>query len=129
MVVIDASCIAEVVLARPDAARVRERMGQDPDHATPHVVDAEVFSVVRRDYLLGNVDATRAVLALRLLREWRRVRFDHSELLDRAWQLRGNVRGWDAMYVALAELLGVTLLTLDSRLARATGPRCPIEIP
>ncbi len=31
------------------------------------------------------------------------------------------------MYVALAEVLGATLLTIDYRLAAATGPRCRIE--
>jgi len=38
------------------------------------------------------------------------------------------VRGWDAAYVALAEVLDATLLTLDRRLAEASGPRCRIEI-
>ena len=49
-------------------------------------------------------------------------------LLERAGQLRNAVRGWDAMYVALAESLDATLLTADHRLARAAGPRCPIEV-
>jgi hypothetical protein len=33
---------------------------------------------------------------------------------------------YDGMYVALAELLECTLVTLDTRLARAPGPRCSI---
>lgn len=33
------------------------------------------------------------------------------------------------MYVALAEALDATLLTLDHRLAAASGPRCRIEVP
>jgi predicted nucleic acid-binding protein len=37
--------------------------------------------------------------------------------------------GWDAAYVALAETLGATLITLDAHLARATGPRCRVEVP
>jgi predicted nucleic acid-binding protein len=41
--------------------------------------------------------------------------------------LRHGVRGWDAAYVALAEILDATLVTLDRRLARATGLRCRIE--
>ncbi len=35
---------------------------------------------------------------------------------------------YDASYVALAEAMGVTLLTGDRRLARATGLRCHIEV-
>ncbi len=37
------------------------------------------------------------------------------------------MRGWDAMYVALAEALGAVLLTTDLRLAAAPGPTCQIE--
>jgi predicted nucleic acid-binding protein len=36
---------------------------------------------------------------------------------------------FDALYVALAEGLEATLLTLDRRLARVGEARCPIEIP
>ena len=35
---------------------------------------------------------------------------------------------YDAANIALAEALGVTLLTGDLRLSRAPGPTCPIEI-
>jgi predicted nucleic acid-binding protein len=38
------------------------------------------------------------------------------------------VRPFDAIYMALAEALGTTLITLDARLARAPGPACPIEV-
>ncbi len=38
------------------------------------------------------------------------------------------MRTWDAFYVALAEVMQATLITSDSRLARASGPRCAIEV-
>ncbi len=41
---------------------------------------------------------------------------------------RQSLTVYDASYVALAEALDVTLLTGDGRLARATGPRCRVEI-
>jgi len=44
------------------------------------------------------------------------------------WQLRTNLTPYDASYVALAELLGVALLTVDRRLARAPLIRCAVEI-
>lgn len=62
------------------------------------------------------------------LRDWPGERFGHRWLLERAWQLHGSVRGWDAFYVALAEAFDATLLTSDSRLARAHGPACRIEV-
>lgn len=35
---------------------------------------------------------------------------------------------YDAVYVALAEMLDAPLLTLDERLASAQGPMCTIEL-
>ncbi len=48
-------------------------------------------------------------------------------LLIRCWELRDNLTVYDASYVALAEVLDVTLLTGDGRLARAPGLRCHVE--
>jgi predicted nucleic acid-binding protein len=86
------------------------------------------MSVIRRDRLLGRLDATAANQAIDDLRDWPGERFGHRSLLERAWQLRENVRAWDAMYVALAEALDGTLLTLDRRLATASGVGCPVEV-
>jgi predicted nucleic acid-binding protein len=36
---------------------------------------------------------------------------------------------YDAWYVALAEALETRLVTLDRRLARASGPRCGFVLP
>jgi predicted nucleic acid-binding protein len=128
MLVVDASCLYEVVVDAEQAETVREHLSRDPDHAAPHVIDAEVLGIVRRDHLLGRLDATAARQAVEDLAEWPGERFGHRALLERAWELRANVRSWDALYVALAEALGVTLLTLDERLARAEGPLCPIDV-
>lgn len=127
MIVVDASCLYEVLVDTPRAEPIRERLRADPDHAAPHVIDIEVFSLVRRDHLAATLDATAASLAVEDLRMWPGERYGHRGLLARAWELRDNVRGWDATYVALAEALDATLITLDGRLARAVGPRCRIE--
>lgn len=129
MIVVDASCLYEVLLDTPNAEAIRDRLSRDPDHAAPHVVDIEVFSLIRRDHLAGTIDATLAALAVDDLRTWPGERFGHRGLLGRAWELRHTIRGWDAAYVALAEVLGATLITLDRRLASAAGPTCPIETP
>jgi predicted nucleic acid-binding protein len=128
MIVVDASCLAEVLLHGPAAAAVRDRLARDTDQAAPHAVDVEVFGVIRRLRQAGSIDETAAVLAVENLRLWPGERVGHRPLLDRAWQLRETIRGWDAMYVALAEALDATLVTLDARLARAPGPACPIEL-
>jgi len=92
------------------------------------LIDVEVLGVIRRDFLRGEIDRTAASQALDQLRDWPAQRYGHRGLLDRAWELRANVRGWDAMYVALAEALDATLITTDARIARAAGPRCRIEV-
>lgn len=128
MLIVDASCLYEVVADTARADDVRARLAADPDHAAPSVVDVEVVSVVRRDYRLGRLDATAANQAVEDLRDWPGERFGHRQLLGRVWDLRGSIRTWDAFYVALAEALDCTLITADSRLARASGPRCTIDV-
>ncbi len=128
MLVVDASCLYEVVTAMPAAAGVRERFRADPDHAAPHLVDAEVLGVIRRHLLAGKLDGTAAGLAVADLRDWPGERYGHAALLRRAWELRHAVRTWDAFYVALAEALDATLLTADRRLGSVRGLRCSVDV-
>ncbi len=127
MLVVDASCLCEVVIGAPGADQIRERLAAEVDQAAPHVVDVEVFGVIRREHLRGRLDPTAAAQAVEDLQAWPGERHGHRFLLGRAWELRDTVRGWDAMYVALAEALDATLLTADRRLAAATGPTCRVE--
>ena len=128
MLIVDASCLYDVLVGEPRAPRIRGRLAADPDQAAPHVVDVEVLSVIRRDFLLGRLDPTAARQAVEDLRDWPGERFGHRGLLERAWELRDNVRGWDAMYIALAEVFSATLITTDERLSRASGIRCQVEV-
>ena len=85
----------------------------------PHLIDAEVANVCRRRVLAG---MSRPDVARRVLRrwvQWPAIRISHQPLVDRAWSLSDNVSTYDAMYVALAERLDATLVTLDQRLATA----------
>lgn len=127
MLVVDASCLIEVLTGGRNAEMVRQRLAEDRDHAAPHIVDVEVFGVIRREHLLGRLDATAATQAVEDMRLWPGERYGHRLLLHRSWQLRNTVRGWDAMYVALAEALDAVLVTTDLRLAAASGPACRIE--
>jgi predicted nucleic acid-binding protein len=128
MLVVDASCLYDTLVGTSRAERIRSRLAADTEYAAPHVIDVEVLGVIRRDFRLGRLDATAARQALEDLKDWPAERFGHRVLLERAWELRETVRGWDAMYVALAEALQATLITTDERLARAPGPRCAIEV-
>lgn len=128
MLIVDASCLVEVVADTPRAEEISARLAADVEHAAPHVIDVEVMGVIRSLHMRGRLDATAAGQAVSDLREWPGERVGHQWLLDRAWELRASVRGCDAFYVALAEAFDATLLTLDARLARAHGPTCRIEV-
>ena len=128
MLIVDASCLFEVVADTPRAVEIAERLASDDDQAAPHIIDAEVMGVIRAQHMRGLLDGTAAAQAITDLRDWPAQRFGHQWLLERAWQLRDSVRGWDALYVALAEAFDATLLTLDARLGRAHGPTCRIEV-
>jgi len=129
LLVIDASVLFEVVADTPESESIRQRIAIDPDHVAPHLIDAEVLSVIQTHHRRGALDTTGADQAVDDLRRWPGERWSHRPLLTRAWQLRANLRGYDALYVALAEALGATLLTLDQRLAAAPMLRCEVEVP
>jgi predicted nucleic acid-binding protein len=55
--------------------------------------------------------------------------YPFAPLAVRIWEMRDDVRCYDAWYVALAELLDAPVVTLDRRLARSAGPRCEFRTP
>lgn len=128
MTVVDASVIV-VALSDdgPDGDAARTPL-RGEDTAAPELLDLEMASVLRRQVASGAIDAKRADLALADLAALPLQRSPHLPLLWRVWELRDDLTAYDAAYVALAEAVGAPLLTADRRLARAPGPRCPIEV-
>jgi predicted nucleic acid-binding protein len=94
----------------------------------PHLIDVEVAQVVRRYAAAGELDAERGREALTDLADFPLLRYPHDLLLPRIWELRHNMTAYDAAYVALAEALGAPLLTLDRRLAAASGHHAHVEL-
>ena len=84
MLVVDASCLIEVLIGGPGSEAVRQRLAMDGDHAAPHIIDVEVFSVIRRAHVRGRLDATAAAQAVDELRQWPGERFGHRPLLARS---------------------------------------------
>lgn len=127
--VVDASVL---VLAFTDSssagAAARDRMRGAVRHA-PHLIDSETGNVLRRmvmraDLVDEQAEGARALAAAAISR-----RHPHGGRLgQRAWELRHNLTFYDGLYVALAEVLDCPLLTVDARLASATGPSCAIEV-
>lgn len=128
MIVVDASVIVTALADDgPDGDQARERLRGERLTA-PHVIDLEVVSAWRRLTAGGELDERRARLALDDLQALRIERVRHGPLLDRGWELRDNITIYDGAYVALAELLDVTLVTTDSKLSKAPGARCEVEV-
>ena len=128
VIVVDASILAPALAddnSDGDAARAGLR-GQAL--AAPDLIDLEVASVWRRQFMAGQLEARRADLAVADLLALPLQRIPHRQLLTRCWELRQNLTPYDAAYVALAELLDVVLVTGDKRLSRSPGLRCRVQV-
>jgi predicted nucleic acid-binding protein len=128
MAVVDASVIVE--LFRPgDPTRLMDARLADEEHVlwAPHLIDAEVGHALRRGVRLGLMDEEVAAKVLWEINKLPIERVEHEHLVGVAWDLRENFTFYDGLYVALALVLGETLLTFDARLARS-GLDLPIEV-
>jgi predicted nucleic acid-binding protein len=129
VIVLDASAAVEWLLQTELGVRIGRRilLPRQTLHA-PHLLDVEVTQVLRRYAASGVVTASRAEEALQDLLDLRLRRYPHVLLLGRAWELRDNLTAYDAMYVALAEMLDATLVTCDARIASASGHRARVQV-
>jgi predicted nucleic acid-binding protein len=129
VIVADASVIVELLRGVSARAAIVGRLAEAPrPFHVPHLLDAEVAQVFRRLTAGGAVSAAGGFHALQALGMLSLRRHAHGLLLRRCWELRDNLTAYDALYVALAERLGATLLTRDARLARAPGIGAAVEI-
>ena len=128
-VVVDASAAVALLLdAGPTGDWVAARVA-DRHLAAPELVMYETANVLRRRAAAGAVSPAEATLAHEDLRALALELWPYAVVAERVWQLRENVTVYDAAYVAVAEMLGADLVTLDARLARAPGLRCPVLRP
>lgn len=120
MIILDASALVELILDTPTGQAVAARIA-DPAEAlhAPHLADIEVVQALRRYVRERDIDAEAAAVALDDLRALDLQRHAHEPLLERVWELRDNLTAYDAVYVALTEVLDGVLLTCDRPLSRA----------
>ena len=128
-VVCDASALTALLIdAGPDGSWATATL-TDTELAAPHLIAFETANVIRRHELTGLISRDQAVQAHADLQDLAIEHWPYELVASRAWQLRASLTIYDASYVALAELLGATLITLDRRIGRAPGPRCAIATP
>jgi len=120
VIVLDASALVELILYTTTGQLVAARIA-DPAEGlhVPHLADIEVVQALRRYVREGDINAEAAAVALDDLRALDLQRHAHEPLLGRVWELRENLTAYDAVYVALAEVLDGVLLTCDGPLSRA----------
>lgn len=121
--------MSDVVL--DNSAAVQLSAGEaiyDPDaqYYAPDLIDLEYASALRKLVLRKDLTPEEA---RDYLLEWAcnaLIRCSHVMLLPRIWELGDNITPYDAAYVALAEILGIPLVTADRRLARAASAYCEV---
>jgi predicted nucleic acid-binding protein len=96
--------------------------------SAPHLLPFEVGNILRRHALAGLIDHSAATLSHADLTALAIDFYPYEAVADRAWELRANITTYDASYVALAELLAAPLVTLDTRLARASATHCRVLV-
>ena len=128
-VVVDASVVVSALVDGGETGQWAEEILLSGPLAAPHLMPVEVASILRRTVQAGEVSPDTASLAHADLQALRVELFPYEAVASRAWELRDNLTLYDAWYVALAELLGTELATLDRRLTRAPGPMCRFVVP
>lgn len=130
MSVADASVVVDMLLnpASPGGGTLARRFADDEPISAPHLMDVEVGQALRRFVRRGVISADRASALLHILAALPIRRFAHTNLLPRAFALRSNVTMYDGIYLALAEMLDVSLLTGDAALADVPGCRATVEV-
>ena len=123
MIVVDASVLADFLLGRPQTLQAVDNAIAEHEHEplhAPELIELETLTALRGLARGGAVSDRRASEAVQDLALLRLVRYPHASLRERIWELRANLTGYDAAYLALSEALdGATLLTADTGLAAA----------
>lgn len=127
--VCDASAVVAVLLdSGPDGQWATAALG-GAELAAPGLLAFEAANIIRRHELADLITADQAAQAHADLLDLAIEQWPYEVVAPRVRELRRNLTVYDASYVALAELLDVTLVTLDRRIGRAPGVRCTVVVP
>jgi predicted nucleic acid-binding protein len=124
VIVLDASVVVELLTNGPLADSLRRDLaGRSDLFAVPYLLDVEVVSALRNLLSGQRVDSHRSEQFLSGLADLPAVRYPHTPLLRRVWELRHNFTAYDAIYIALAEETNSVLYTSDVKLCKGHRAR------
>ena len=95
----------------------------------PELVLAEATNIFRRLERAKLITTPEANAAQDDLMQLDVELFPFEPFAGRIWELRHNVTGYDAWYVAVAEALKLPLATLDEPLSKSNGVSCKFLTP
>jgi len=128
VLVTDAGAWVRALLDENPDGPVQARLRREAYVDAPSLIDLEFLSAVRGLLSRKRISRVAAEESIERFLNAPIDRHAHGPLAWRAWELRANLTPYDASYVALAEMLGTALLTVDSRLARTPLIRCAVEL-
>jgi predicted nucleic acid-binding protein len=127
LVVIDASAGVEIVCGTRRGRALARLLPVGAEGWVPEHFYSEVLGVLRWQLFGQKLSESQASVAVGRLGAWHLRHASVAPLVQAAWSYRHNLTAADALYVALAEQLGASLLTDDHRLVQA--PTFPSQVP
>lgn len=122
MVVVDTNVVVHLMLEGQATAHARALLAADPDWRSEPFLLVELTNVLATAIRSGRITATAAEFALT---DAQRVMgaglqaASHTNVL--ALAVKHRVSGYDARFLAVAELLGTRLVTEDAKLRRSAA--------
>ena len=128
-IVCDSSAVIAALLDSGDDGQWASATLGGADLHAPTLLPFECTNVIRRLELAGTITSDLAAQVHADLLDLAINYWPYDVLAQRIWGLRQNLSSYDAAYVALAEELDATVVTLNRRMQRAPGLRCAVETP
>jgi predicted nucleic acid-binding protein len=125
-IVCDASAVVAVLLDAGPTGQWAADIFNGTQLFAPTLMPFECANVVRRLELAGVVSTDQAAQAHADLLDLSVELLPYEIVANRVWELRSDLSCYDAVYVALAEVLDASVITLDHRIQRASGLRCSL---
>ena len=116
--VIDSCAVAEVLM-KTQLGNAVSRTIRNCRLFAPELIDVEVLATLRRAVNRKTMTERDALVAVDLLTEWPITRLSHAPFNVMVWGDRHNVSPYDALYLAVARVQELPLITVDARLSRA----------